>query len=64
MVSRQAIVSLIAAATTKAGLTVRAALDTNVYETGIKVSDEELAQVRLKPAEFHGEWNYRITPQR
>ena len=62
--SRQAIVSLIAATTTKAGLTVRAALDTNVYETGIKVSDEELAHVRLKPADFHGEWNYRITPRR
>ena len=64
LVSRQAIVSLIAATTTKAGLTVRAALDTSVYETGIKVSDEELAHVRLKPDEFHGEWNYRITPQR
>ena len=64
LVSRQAIVSLIAATTTKAGLTVRAALDTNVYETGIKVSDEELAHVRLKPADFHGEWNYRITPRR
>src|SRR6516225_4691753 len=64
LVSRQAIVSLIAATTTKAGLTVRAALDTNVYEAGIKVSDEELAHVRLKPADFHGEWNYRITPRR
>src|SRR5262245_28549916 len=64
LISRQAVVSLIAATTTKAGLTVRAELDTNVYETGIKVSDEELAHVRLKPDEFHGEWNYRITPRR
>ncbi len=64
LVSRQAIVSLIAATTTEAGLAVRAALDTNRYETGIKVSDEELAHVRLKPDAFHGEWNYRITPRR
>jgi len=61
LVSRQAIVSLIAATTTKAGLTVRAELDTNTYETGIKVSDEELAHVNLKADAFHGEWNYRIT---
>lgn len=61
LVSRQAIVSLIAATTTKAGLTVRAELDTNTYETGIKVSDEELSHVKLKADAFHGEWNYRIT---
>jgi hypothetical protein len=61
-VSRQAIVSLIASTTTRAGLIVKAALDTNRYETGIKVSDEELARVRLAPHKFHGEWNYTISP--
>ena len=63
LVSRQAIVSLIAATTTKTGLTVRAALDTNTYETGIKVSDDELAHVRIKTHKFHGEWNYQISPR-
>jgi transposase len=42
LVSRQAIVELISNTTTRQGLTVRAALDTNIYETGIKVSDAEL----------------------
>jgi transposase len=64
LVSRQVIVSLIAATTTKTGLTVRAALDTNTYETGIKVSDEELAHVKLKADAFHGEWNYQISPRK
>jgi hypothetical protein len=64
LVSRQAIVNLIASTTTTAGLTVRAALDTNLYETGIKVSDEELAKLRITPAEFHGEWNYSLLPRR
>jgi hypothetical protein len=32
---------------------VRAALDTNEYETGIKISDEQLAEVNLTPAKFH-----------
>ena len=61
--SRQAIVSLIAATTTQKGLVVKAALDTNEYEKGIKVSDEELAAVRLVPHRFHGEWNYNISPR-
>jgi len=63
LVSLQAIVNLIASTTTKTGLIVQAAVDTNVYETGIKVSDEEMANLRLTPCEFHGEWNYTIAPQ-
>jgi hypothetical protein len=46
----------------KAGLMVRAAIDRNHYETGIVVSDEELARVDINPAKFHGEWNYEIRP--
>ena len=58
LVSLQAIVSLIASTTTSTGLIVKAAMDTNHYETEIKVSDEELARLRLKRHEFHGDWNY------
>jgi hypothetical protein len=50
--------------TTDTGLIVRAALDENEYETGIKISDEELSQVKLKRSEFHGEWNYAIRPRK
>jgi hypothetical protein len=64
LVSRQAIVNLIASTTTKTGLIVRAALDTNHYDTGIKVSDEQMGRLRLTPNEFHGEWNYSIMPHR
>jgi DDE family transposase len=58
------IVNLIANTTTKTGLTVRVVLDTNEYETGIAVSDEQLAGVGITPAKFHGEWNYTIRPKR
>jgi hypothetical protein len=64
LVSHQAIVSLIAGTTTSTGLIVKAALDTNHYETAIKVSDAELAQLRLQRHEFHGDWNYTISPSR
>ena len=62
LVSRQAIVSLIGATTSTAGLKVYAQLDDNAYERGVKVSDAELATVNLQLDEFHGEWNYLIQP--
>ena len=64
LLSHQTIVNLIANTTTKAGLTVRAVLDTTHYETGIKVSNEQMAKLRLTPEAFHGEWNYSIAPRR
>lgn len=64
LVSHEAIVNLIASTTTKTGLLVQAALDTTVYATGIKVSDEEMANLRLTPCDFHGEWNYTIAPRK
>jgi transposase len=62
LVSYEVIVSLIAATTTATGLQVHCALDPNTYPAGRKVSDAELATVRLEPAAFHGEWNYTIHP--
>jgi len=64
LLTRQAIVELIASTTTTTGLTVQAALDTNIYETKLKISDEQMATLRLTPRKFHGEWNYIITPRR
>ncbi len=58
----QTIVELIGSTTTKGGLKVRARLDTKSYETGIKVTDEELAAVKLERHETHGSWNYTIKP--
>ena len=63
LVSRAVIVNLIGNTKTRTGLTIQAALDENMYPTGIKVSDEELAAVRLKRDKFHGDWNYTIRPR-
>jgi hypothetical protein len=63
LASREAIVSLIGKTTTEAGLRVEAELDTTDYPTGITVTDEELAALKLKRAAFHGEWNYTISPR-
>lgn len=64
LVSHQAIVNLIASTTTAAGLVVKAAIDTNEYETNINVTDEDLAKLNLKRHAFHGEWNYKLTPRK
>jgi hypothetical protein len=63
LVSLQAIVSLIASTSTSTGLIVKAALDTDHYDTAIKVSDEEMAALHLQRHEFHGDWNYTISPR-
>ena len=63
LVSRAVIVNLIGNTKTRTGLTSQAALDENMSPTGIKVSDEALAAVRLKRDKFHGDWNYTIRPR-
>ena len=63
LISREVIIALIGSTTTKQGLKIKAVLDERPYEAGIKVSKAELAQVKLEPADFHGEWNYTIRPQ-
>lgn len=63
LVSYEVIVSLIAAAKTRAGLAVRCELDEGTYPTGRRVTDAELATVNLDRDDFHGEWNYRVRPR-
>ena len=46
-----------------AAMYMKAALDENAYEAGIKVSDADLASIDLERDEFHGEWNYRVRPR-
>jgi len=61
--SRAIVVNLIGNTTTETGLRIEAELDTDAYRTGIKVSDEEFAEVQLQKVSFHGEWNYTIAPR-
>ena len=63
LVSHEVIVELIGATSTQAGLRVRAELDPGEYPTKVKVSDEELASLRITPHAFHGEWNYTLAPR-
>jgi Rhodopirellula transposase DDE domain len=48
---------------TETGLTVRAVLVTQKYETGIKVSDEVIDGLNLQYHEVCPQWNYTIRPR-
>ena len=61
--SHEVIVQLIAATSNRKGLRVHAELDPAIYPPGTKVSDEEMAKLRLELADFHGEWNYSLCPK-
>ncbi|MCK5550477.1 MAG: ISAzo13 family transposase, partial [Hyphomicrobiaceae bacterium] len=63
LTDRVAVVELIGATTTKAGLKVECALDTRTYEKGIKVRDAEMAALDITGDAFHPEWNYTIKPR-
>ena len=63
LTSHQVIVNTIAATPTRTGLTVRAELDPATYDTGVKVSDEQLAGLPLGRHDWHGDWNYTLRPE-
>jgi hypothetical protein len=62
LVSHQVIVNLIGSTTTDTGLKVCCELDANLYPKGIKVTNEEMQAINITRNEFHGEWNYTISP--
>ena len=64
LISHEVVVNLISGTKPKSGLRVKAKLDQNTYPTQIKVSDEELQNVNLVAHDFHGDWNYTITPEK
>lgn len=61
LLSFEAVVNLIGATTTS-GLKVKAVLDTTAYEPGEKINDA-MRTLRLKPHDFHGDWNYTLRPR-
>ena len=62
LVNLATIVSLIGSTHSRSGLRVRSELDRGRYPDGVTVTDAQMAAVRLKRHQFHGEWNYTIYP--
>jgi len=65
LTSHAVVLNSIAATTTATGLKVTAALDTGRYPTRIKITDEQMSQLKdraLTQHAFHGSWNYTVRP--
>jgi hypothetical protein len=62
LLTHATIVKLISSTQTSTGLKVRCILDTRRYPKEVKVTDEQMESIRLKPDSFHGDWNYTIRP--
>ncbi len=62
LLTHETVVNLIAATTTRKGLTIRAELDTASYPKGVKPSAEEMEALQIERHSFHGEWNYTFVP--
>lgn len=58
----EVVVNLIGSTNTKEGLEVHAWLDERAYQKSRKVTNEQLLEVKIQRAKFHGEWNYTILP--
>ena len=63
LISHEVIINLIAATTSITGLSVKSDLDPNTNPAGIKVSDQQMAELRLRRDTFHGDWNYSLLPR-
>ena len=63
LVSYETIVNMIGATKTKKGLRVKSKLDTNNYEKGKKISDDEMDQLNIKYENANPQWNYTISPR-
>jgi hypothetical protein len=64
LISHEVVINLIANTTTRKGLRIEAKLDPGKYPTGIRVTAQQMEQLNLHRADFHGkDWNYTIKPR-
>jgi hypothetical protein len=58
----QTVVGLISNTKTRTGLSVKCLLDTNKYELGVRISDEQMNEIKLLGDKFHKDWHYTLKP--
>jgi Rhodopirellula transposase DDE domain len=63
LVSFETVVNMISATKTSQGLRVKAVLDRGRYETGVKISDNQMKELKLRPHQQNPEWNYTLLPR-
>ena len=62
LTSVQIVIDLISSVKTKSGLSVKCVLDSEDYESRIRIPDDVMDGLNLMPLAWHGDWNYTIFP--
>jgi len=62
LISVETVIQLIGGTTTKTGLKIICIKDDSVYKIGIKVSDDDIASIKIKNVSVMPSWNYIIYP--
>ena len=55
------ILNLIEGTKTRKGLKIKAKMDKNIYETGQKISEEEMEKINILEHEINPQWNYTLS---
>jgi hypothetical protein len=63
LVSHQVIVQLIASTKTETGLNIACDIDWGNYPKGISIPESVLEDLNISYDDFHGDWNYTISPR-
>jgi transposase len=63
LVTYEIIVKLIGETKTSKGLKVTARLDDKEYKKGIKITDDDMSRINIRPDQIHPKWNYSISPR-
>jgi hypothetical protein len=58
----QTLVDLIRNTKTRTGLSGRCRLDMNKYDSGVRITDEQMSEIKLRRDRFHKDWNYTLQP--
>jgi transposase len=64
LISIKTVIELIESTTTSKGLKITCVKDNTKYELGIEVTEKELAAINIVRDDFHGDWNYVISPNK
>ena len=62
LINYETVINLIGGTRTRTGLKVKAILDTNLYETGVELSAQDIEQLQLTRHKTHPDWNYTLSP--
>lgn len=63
LISYETVINLISTTTTRSGLKIVAELNRKSYETGIKISEEQMLSLSIQRHEKQPQWNYTLLPR-